>query len=568
MRAGWFGIVLVAAAIAFGCSQGTDEDNGATHDRDGGSGRAGEAGVAGGGGSAGSRGEGGAPTSTAAGEGGADASGQGGGTAGTGTTAEAGSDAETMPPIATGVPDLDGDVVTCIDKAPPDSFEPDLQWSFDDADGRNNSYVMPLVGNLTDDDGDGDVDLADVPDVVVVMFGASVTDAALVALDGATGALHWISEHGVHNDVTPALGDLDGDGVAEVVSITRESNWRVGHLIAFDNSGRVKWTGDLVDQSQLAVSFDMSCLALADLDGDGSPEILVGNAVYDARGTLLWKAPVDPPFWSATAAADLDGDGQLEVVLGNAAFHADGSEYFVRDDLMPGYPQIADFDGDGQPEIALLGDDGLHLLAHDGSSIGSANLNVSGRTAPAAVLDFDADGKPELAITNGSQTFVIRPDGPSLWSAPVDDYSGMAAATAFDFLGDGSAEVVYADEHDLYVFDAQGEPVYNVPRSSTTAIEYPVVADVDDDGSAEIVVVSNLNPDDATRSPAVQVYRDKQDRWIKARRIWNQHTYHVTNVYEDGRIPQHERPHWELLNTFRANAPTEGGELCSGVPLE
>jgi hypothetical protein len=38
------------------------------------------------------------------------------------------------------------------------------------------------------------------------------------------------------------------------------------------------------------------------------------------------------------------------------------------------------------------------------------------------------------------------------------------------------------------------------------------------------------------------------------RRIWNQHTYHVTNVREDGTIPQHEQPSWTRLNTFRTNA--------------
>jgi hypothetical protein len=64
----------------------------------------------------------------------------------------------------------------------------------------------------------------------------------------------------------------------------------------------------------------------------------------------------------------------------------------------------------------------------------------------------------------------------------------------------------------------------------------------------------------------VQVIRDKEDRWIQARRIWNQHTYHVTNVREDATIPQHEVPHWTLLNTYRTNAQIEGGSVCQPVP--
>jgi hypothetical protein len=87
-----------------------------------------------------------------------------------------------------------------------------------------------------------------------------------------------------------------------------------------------------------------------------------------------------------------------------------------------------------------------------------------------------------------------------------------------------------------------------------------VVADIDDDGSAEIVVVSNQVY--STTSPTVQVIRDVEDRWIQSRRIWNQHTYHVTNVREDGTIPQHEPHSWELFNTFRTNIQIENGGIC------
>ncbi len=87
-----------------------------------------------------------------------------------------------------------------------------------------------------------------------------------------------------------------------------------------------------------------------------------------------------------------------------------------------------------------------------------------------------------------------------------------------------------------------------------------LLAVIDNDGSAEIVVVSNQYGNGM--SPPVQVIRDKDDRWIQARRIWNQHTYHVTNVREDGTIPQFEPPSWKSLNTFRTNAQIEGGGLC------
>src|SRR5690606_39024025 len=100
------------------------------------------------------------------------------------------------------------------------------------------------------------------------------------------------------------------------------------------------------------------------------------------------------------------------------------------------------------------------------------------------------------------------------------------------------------------------------PRASWTQAENPVVADVDNDGSAEIVVVSNRGYSNSMQ-PVVQVLRDAEDRWIPARRIWNQHAYHVTNVREDGTIPQQQVPHWTSLNTIRTQAQVSAsGSVC------
>ena len=120
---------------------------------------------------------------------------------------------------------------------------------------------------------------------------------------------------------------------------------------------------------------------------------------------------------------------------------------------------------------------------------------------------------------------------------------------------------MYADEHSMFIFDESGEPLLETARESGTLTEYPVVADIDNDGSAEIVVISNAILGDSS-SPTVQVIRDVEDRWIQARRIWNQHTYHVTNVQEDGTIPQVEPKNWEHYNTFRTNIQIENGAVC------
>ena len=148
-----------------------------------------------------------------------------------------------------------------------------------------------------------------------------------------------------------------------------------------------------------------------------------------------------------------------------------------------------------------------------------------------------------------------------LWQAMVTDSSGAAGGTAFDFLGDGVAEAMYADEQNFRIYDGQtGEVLLTQARFSPTISEYPTVADIDNDGSAEILVVSTGT------EPALQAFRDAEDRWIQARRIWNQHAYYVTNVREDSTIPQFPIDNWDVLNTFRTNAQIEGGGLCKPDP--
>jgi hypothetical protein len=154
---------------------------------------------------------------------------------------------------------------------------------------------------------------------------------------------------------------------------------------------------------------------------------------------------------------------------------------------------------------------------------------------------------------------VFEADATVKWTANVVDQSGVSSGTAFDFLGGGVAEAMYTDEQMLYVYDGgTGGVLLQSPRQSPTIVEYPTVADVDNDGSAEILVVSTGG------APPLQVIRDIDDRWIQARRIWNEHVYHVTNVREDGTIPQFEPPHWTLLNTFRTQAQIggAGGGVC------
>jgi hypothetical protein len=105
--------------------------------------------------------------------------------------------------------------------------------------------------------------------------------------------------------------------------------------------------------------------------------------------------------------------------------------------------------------------------------------------------------------------------------------------------------------------------LFEEPNSSRTRTENPVVADVDNDGDAEIVFSANAEAffiRDFWTDPGVEIWGDLRGRWVGARRIWNQHAYHITNVNEDGTITSPETPSWNVLNAYRQNL-REGGDV-------
>ena len=224
------------------------------------------------------------------------------------------------------------------------------------------------------------------------------------------------------------------------------------------------------------------------------------------------------------------------------------------------YPQVANFDEDPDPEVLLATNSGIWLLEADGTVVYS-NWRPTGEQRdwqrPISIHDFDADGDAELTLSSEYHFGVYEVTQEPLWVADIVDESGASGGTAFDFLGSGLAQSIYADEYVARVFDDAGGQLMGIARSSLTWIEYPTVADVDNDGSAEMLL-----PADGMEGWALRVIGDSEDRWVPARRIWNQHTYHVTNVLEDGTIPQFEQPSWLSLNTYRTQAQIGEDGVC------
>lgn len=438
------------------------------------------------------------------------------------------------------------------------SFTPVVEWtkgSWTTERSSNQVMMMPAVGSFTDDDGDGDADQDDVPDVVVITYDPPTV--RVVSGDG--GSEIWSASNGnLQGQGGVAIGDIDGDGWQDVVAATFTS------VMAFDHTGAVKWSG----QNATGLIYGTSDNpAISDMDGDGSPEIIMGAAIFNSTGRIIGRGNYgiggvnNNNVGTTSFAVDIDGDGQQEVVTGNALYQIDGTEiwYNRQDD---GYPAVGNFDSDDAGEIVVSSGGRIRLQDDDGTVLCTARIpgaDSSYYGGPPTVADFDGDGEAEFAAAAGSRYSVFERDCSVKWQATTQDASsGNTGSSVFDFEGDGIAEAVYADERRTWVFAGPDGSVKleGTEHSNATWLEYPAIADIDGDDQAEIVVANTPYTGSYT---GITVYGDADRSWRSGRRIWNQHAYHITNVADDGSIPTSADRNWLTYNNFRSGDLAPGG---------
>ena len=460
--------------------------------------------------------------------------------------------------------------VTCTTLPPGDNDLPRIKWQFPPASLQLTQDAppgTPLVANLTDDNGDGRVDLCDVPDVVLVA-GSSGRGSALWMLAGDTGRVEKLFDQPILPRTAPAIADLDADGVPEILAIDETK-----HLVALRPDGSSAWKGAEVS---MPTTIKAACYAISvyDVDGDGSPEILAGFDAYDATGSRRFGVPTSFATSSsvpeidgcmAPIAADLTGDGQLEMLFGHYTLLPDGKEYWRhRTGDTPSVPVMANLDSDPQTEVVLMAPTMVYVLEADGTERASLVRNCGGN-AP-SVHDFNGDGIDELALPDcdgSTRATVYQLQDNALvprWSADnIVGSLGTSSVAAFDFLGRNVPDLVFADnQSSAFYAGIDGRMIFEKTRLGMTVVGSPVIADVDNDGNGEVLV-----PAFELGNPAVLFAIGRAPgAWMNTRRIWNQHAYHVTNVHEDARIPRAAGDAPKVPTRMRSNAHRQGNRLC------
>ena len=345
-----------------------------------------------------------------------------------------------------------------------------------------------------------------------------------------------------------AIGDIDGDGKADIVSANYGSNT----ISIYRNTSA---SGSITSGSfSTAVNFSAggapTGLAIADIDQDGKLDIIVtcqaSNNIFLYRNTATsgsitafsLAAGVSVNVGSTplnVAGADIDGDGKTDLLVGCAG---SSNVYILRNTNLPGSiaaasfssstvatPSgpyniaIGDIDGDGKKDLvtANIGTANISVF-RNASSFSSISFNTrvdyTAGTQPygIAIGDLDADGKPDIVATNyGSGTFSAFRNIATSGSIT----SGSLAAKVDITAGGGPSSIVIGDfngdgKPDITVCNRGGSNLYayynNISApgtfsSSTSFINSsipgtgfePITAaagDMDGDGRADLVTAN------------------------------------------------------------------------------
>ncbi len=281
-----------------------------------------------------------------------------------------------------------------------------------------------------------------------------------------------------------AVSDIDGDGYFDVIVGNKAQPNRY-----YLNNGTADPFYGITGVNISDETYDTRVIAVADVNGDGLPDVISGN--YNEYNRISFNTGTSTPYESATRVSlthhqeatrtlvieDIDLDGDMDIIVGNYGqenrihlnngtddpFYGESSLLITTDTDQTTVIAVGDMDNDGDMDVIVGNDNQVNKLylnngrpdpfnGVSGQEIGATGFN----TISLKLVDIDGDGDLDVLEGNASQANKIYLNNGT--SSPFSGVIGLniqetadntVALDTGDLNNDGTPDLVVFNENEL-----------------------------------------------------------------------------------------------------------------------